>query len=92
MLIAIMNDGGYGAEFHKFRANKIDPSGAIHGRGDIAAAATGLGLRGATINQMGRMETMFREHQSANIAGLWDIHTDDLIPSRSYRRVHYGEA
>jgi acetolactate synthase-1/2/3 large subunit len=92
MLIAIMNDGGYGAEFHKFRANKIDPSGAIHGRGDIAAAATGLGLRGATVNQMGKMEGLFREHRAANIASLWDIHTDDLIPSRSYRRVHYGEA
>ena len=25
MLISIMNDGGYGAEFHKFRANGIDP-------------------------------------------------------------------
>lgn len=92
MLIAIMNDGGYGAEFHKFRANNIDPSGAIHGRGDIAAAATGLGLRGATVNQMGKMEGLFREHRAANIASLWDIHTDDLIPSRSYRRVHYGEA
>ena len=31
-------------------------------------------------------------HRAANIAGLWDIHTDDLIASRSYRRVHYGEA
>ena len=36
MLIAIMNDGGYGAEFHKFRANGIDPPEAMHGRGDIA--------------------------------------------------------
>ena len=26
MLIAIVNDGGYGAEFHKFRANKVDPA------------------------------------------------------------------
>ena len=32
------------------------------------------------------------EHQAANIGSLWDIHTDDLIPSRAYRRVHYGEA
>jgi thiamine pyrophosphate-dependent acetolactate synthase large subunit-like protein len=92
MLIAIMNDGGYGAEFHKFRANKVDPTGAIHGRGDLAAVATGFGLRGATVNTLGRMEALFAEHRSANIAGLWDVHTDDMIPSRSYRRVHYGEA
>ncbi len=92
MLIAIVNDGGYGAEFHKFRANGVDPSGAIHGRGDIAGMATGFGLRGANISGMGKMEGLFREHQSANSAGLWDIHSDDLIPSRSYRRVHFGEA
>lgn len=92
MLIAIMNDGGYGAEFHKFRAHKIDPTGAIHGRGDLAATAVGFGLRGASVTQMGRLESLFKEHQGANTAGLWDMHTDDLIPSRSYRRVHYGEA
>ncbi|MFM9941273.1 MAG: thiamine pyrophosphate-binding protein [Hyphomicrobiaceae bacterium] len=92
MLVAIINDGGYGAEFHKFRANKIDPSGAMHGRGDIAAVATGMGLRGANVSALGRMEGLFQEHRSANIAGLWDIHTDDLIPSRAYRRIHFGEA
>ncbi len=92
MLISIINDGGYGAEFHKFRANKIDPTGAMHGRGDIAAVATGFGLRGANVNALGRLEGLFKDHRSANIATLWDIHTDDLIPSRSYRRVHFGEA
>ena len=35
---------------------------------------------------------LFAEHQGANIGTLWDIHIDDLIPSRAYRRVHYGEA
>ena len=92
MLIAILNDGGYGAEFHKFRANKIDPSGAMHGRGDLAGVATGFGLRGATVTQMGKFEGLFKEHRAANTAGLWDVHIDDLIPSRSYRRVHFGEA
>jgi acetolactate synthase-1/2/3 large subunit len=92
MLMAIINDGGYGAEFHKFRAYGVNPDGAIHGRGDIAATATGFGLRGANVSQLGRMEGLFAEHKSANIAGLWDIHTDDNVTSRSYRRVHYGEA
>jgi thiamine pyrophosphate-dependent acetolactate synthase large subunit-like protein len=92
MLIAIINDGGYGAEFHKFRANKVDPSGAMHGRGDIAAVATGFGLRGASVNALGKMENLFAEHKTANTAGLWDIHTDDKVVSRSYRRIHYGEA
>lgn len=92
MLTAIVNDGGYGAEFHKFRANKVDPSGAIHGRGDIAAMARGFGLRGATINSLGKMDAQFKEHQGANTATVWDILSDDLVTSRSYRRVHFGEA
>ena len=92
MLIATINDGGYGAEFHKFRANKVDPSGAIHGRGDIAGMARGFGLRGATITGLGAMQGHFAEHQGSNTATVWDIHSDDLIPSRSYRRVHFGEA
>jgi acetolactate synthase I/II/III large subunit len=35
---------------------------------------------------------LFREHQAQHGASLWDIHVDDLIPSRNFRRVHYGEA
>ena len=92
MLMAIMNDGGYGAEVHKFRANGITAKEAIHGRGDLAAAATGFGLRGASVTQTGRMAPLFKEHQGANIGTVWDVHIDDLIPSRAYRRVHYGEA
>ncbi len=92
LLINIMNDGGYGAEFHKFRARSIEPRQAIHGRGDLAGLATGFGMRSASINTMGAMAGLFAEHERANIATLWDVHTDDKIPSRSYRRVHYGEA
>ena len=92
MLINIMNDGGYGAEFHKFRARNIEAKQAIHGRADLAGMATGFGLAGSTINRMGEMERLFSEHERSNIATLWDVHTDDKIPSRAYRRVHYGEA
>lgn len=92
MLINIMNDGGYGAEFHKFRARNIEPKQAIHGRGDLAAVAKGFGMRGNTIDRLGEMERLLAEHQSGDVATLWDVHTDDMIPSRAYRRVHYGEA
>ena len=92
LLINIMNDGGYGAEFHKFRARSIEAGQAIHGRGDLAAMATGFGMRAATVNAMGKTATLFQEHERANISTLWDVHTDDKIPSRAYRRVHYGEA
>ena len=90
--MAIINDGGYGAELHKFRAYGVDPHTVIHGRGDLAGVASGFGVRGATVNRMGAMPELFEAHQAANSAGLWDIHTDDTVVSRPYRRIHYGEA
>ena len=41
---------------------------------------------------MGRLPALFREHDAQDGATLWDVHVDDLIPSRNFRRVHYGEA
>lgn len=92
LLMAVINDGGYGAEIHKFRAHGMSPDTVIHGRGDLAGVATGFGVRGTTVNTLGRMGGLFAEHQAANTAGLWDVHTDDTVVSRPYRRVHYGEA
>jgi thiamine pyrophosphate-dependent acetolactate synthase large subunit-like protein len=67
------------------------PSWTGEGRGDLAAVAQGFGLKGARVNTMGRLESLFREHQEAGGTTLWDVHIDDLIPSRQFRRVRYGE-
>ncbi|MGH7111455.1 MAG: thiamine pyrophosphate-binding protein [Stellaceae bacterium] len=92
LLICILNDGGYGAESHKFRATGGNPAHATHGRGDLARVASGFGLNGARVTELGRFAGLFREYQAGAGAALWDVHIDDLIPSRNYRRVHYGEA
>jgi hypothetical protein len=65
---------------------------ATHGRGDLAQIARGFGLRGTKVTSLGQFEGLFREHQAQDGASLWDVHVDDLIPSRNFRRVHYGEA
>ena len=92
LLICVMNDGGYGAEVHKFRAQGIDAAEAVHGRGDLAAVARGFGLSGNLVTTTDEFAAMFAEHERATTAGLWDIHIDDAIPSVAYRRIHYGEA
>jgi thiamine pyrophosphate-dependent acetolactate synthase large subunit-like protein len=92
MLICAVNDGGYGAEVHKFRAQGYDERESQHGRGDIAAIARGFGLRGEKITSLGRFEDLFAAHQrSGDSAELWDLHVDDAIPSMAYRRIHFGE-
>jgi acetolactate synthase-1/2/3 large subunit len=52
LLICIINDGGYGAETHKFRAYGVDPMHATHGRGDIARVARGFGLNGIKVTSL----------------------------------------
>ncbi|HEX2827367.1 MAG TPA: thiamine pyrophosphate-binding protein [Burkholderiales bacterium] len=91
MLICAVNDGGYGAEVHKFRAQGYDAAESQHGRGDIAAIARGFGLRGEKVNSLGRFEDLFAAHCKGDTAELWDLHVDDTIPSMAYRRIHYGE-
>ena len=65
---------------------------ATHGRGDLAQIARGFGLSGTKVTSLGQLEGLFREHQIQNGSSLWDVHVDDVIPSRNFRRVHYGEA
>ena len=92
MLICAVNDGGYGAEVHKFRAQGYDPRESKHGRGDIAAIARGFGLRGEKVTTLNRFKELFAAHEKAGgEAELWDLHVDDGIPSMPYRRIHFGE-
>jgi thiamine pyrophosphate-dependent acetolactate synthase large subunit-like protein len=90
LLICVMNDGGYGAEFHPFRAKGMDETQAMHGRGDLAMVARGFGLRGEKVTSLGRLESLFQDHIKANSAELWDLHVAD-IASAPYRRLYYGE-
>jgi thiamine pyrophosphate-dependent acetolactate synthase large subunit-like protein len=39
ILIVILNDGAYGSEIHKLRAEGLDDAGAVFGRTDLAAVA-----------------------------------------------------
>jgi acetolactate synthase I/II/III large subunit len=68
------------------------PRGDCRGRGDLAQVARGFGLNGTKVTSLGQFERLFREHLAQDRSSLWDIHVDDLIPSRNFRRVHYGEA
>src|SRR5690606_22149863 len=43
LLVCVVNDGAYGSEIHKLRAEGLDDAGAIHGRADFAGIARGFG-------------------------------------------------
>jgi thiamine pyrophosphate-dependent acetolactate synthase large subunit-like protein len=92
LLICVMNDGGYGAEAQKLRAQGLDPAEALHGRGNLAEIARAFGLRGETVTRSGQLAGLFGAHAAAGQSELWDLHIDERIPSPQYRRAHFKKA
>ncbi|HEY6995741.1 MAG TPA: thiamine pyrophosphate-dependent enzyme, partial [Xanthobacteraceae bacterium] len=86
LLVCVLNDGAYGSEVHKLRADGLDDSGSIFGRTDLAAIARGFGLRGATVTDVGQFKSLFAAYQAQDSAELWNIHVSDRVVSPSTRR------
>jgi len=78
-LVVASNDGAYGSEIHKLRAEGIDDSGAIFGRTDLAAIARGFGLRGATVTEAGRFQELLKAYEAGDQAEIWDVHVSDKV-------------
>lgn len=81
VLYVIMNDGAYGAEIHKLRAEGIDDSGAIFGRPDFASIAQGFGLAGATVTDLAQLDDLFAAYSEGDVATVWDVHISDKVVS-----------
>jgi acetolactate synthase-1/2/3 large subunit len=89
ILIGIMNDGGFGAEVHKFRADGLDPSQVIFGRSDFASIAKGFGLRGANITALDQFASLFKGYEAGNTAEVWNIPISDKVVSIMQARAKH---
>lgn len=88
ILILVMNDGAYGSEIHKLRAEGLDDTGAVFGRADLAAIARGFGLGGKRIDDLGTIPDLVQEFTQSNGAAVWDIPVSDRVFSPVIRRAH----
>jgi len=86
LLFCILNDGAYGSEIHKLRADGVDASGAIFGRTDLAAIAKGFGLRGTNVADVAQFKPLFDAYAAQDTAEVWNIHVSDRVVSPSTRR------
>ncbi len=86
LLFCVLNDGAYGAEIHKLRADGVDDSGSIFGRTDLAAIAKGFGLRGTTVTDVKQFKPLFEAYQAQDKAEIWNIHVSDQVVIPSTRR------
>ena len=86
LLFCIFNDGAYGAEIHKLRADGVDDSGSVFGRTDFAAIAKGFGLRGANVSDVGQLRPLFDAYQAQDTAEVWNVQISDKVVSPNTRR------
>ena len=87
LLFVVFNDGAYGSEIHKLRADGLDDSGSIFGRTDLASIAKGFGLRGATVTDLGQLKPLFEAYERQDTAELWNIHVSDQVVNPGTRRL-----
>lgn len=90
ILTIVLNDGAYGSEIHKLRAEGLSDAGAVFGRTDLAAVARGFGLGGETVTDLSMLPGMVAEFARSGGAAVWDIPVSDRVYSPMIRRAHPG--
>jgi thiamine pyrophosphate-dependent acetolactate synthase large subunit-like protein len=86
LLIVCSNDGAYGAEIHKLRADGLTDRNAVFGRPDFAAIARGFGLNGATVTSGGQFTGLLAAYEAQAETQIWDVHISDQVVNPSMRR------
>ena len=87
ILICAMNDGGYGSEFHKLRADGIDDHLAVFGRPPLEAIARGFGLRGHEIRDLSVIPKLFADFAAQGESEVWNIQISDQVTAPVIRQT-----
>lgn len=89
MLICVMNDAGYGSEFHKLRADNVDDSQAIFGRPKFEEIAKGFGLRGHEIREgdLAKIPKLFADFCAQGESEIWNIQISDKVTAPIIRQT-----
>jgi thiamine pyrophosphate-dependent acetolactate synthase large subunit-like protein len=88
ILIVALNDGAYGSEVHKLRAEGLPEAGAVFGRTDLAAIARGFGIGGETIDDLAALPGLIARFAQTGGAAVWDVPVSDRVVSPVIRRAH----
>ena len=88
ILTIVMNDGAYGSEVHKLRADGITLEGSVFGRPDFAGIARGFGMAGKTLTTLDGLPQAFADFCNGQGPQMWDIHISDAIASPQILAAH----
>jgi thiamine pyrophosphate-dependent acetolactate synthase large subunit-like protein len=88
VLIIVLNDGAYGSEVHKLRADGVTLAGSVFGRPDFAAIGRGFGFDGRTVTDLDGLADAMDGFLSSSAPAIWDIHISDQIASPQILKLH----
>jgi thiamine pyrophosphate-dependent acetolactate synthase large subunit-like protein len=81
ILMCILNDGAYGSEIHKLRADHLSDEGAVFGYGDLSSITKGFGLNAHKVSDLAALGEMAARFQASKVAELWDFQVSDKVMS-----------
>ena len=88
ILTVVLNDGAYGSEVHKLRADGVTDAGSVFGRPDFSGISRGFDLVGATITDLENLAKRMDEFLTLQSPTVWDIHISDQITSPQILKAH----
>lgn len=87
LLIIVLNDGAYGSEIHKLRADGLPDTGAVFGNGNLAGVARSFGLDGHTIVDLDQIPDLLAEFEASDRAAVWDIQISQHVVAPTMRNA-----
>lgn len=88
LLICAFNDGGFGAEIHKLKADGVSNRNAYFGRPDFASIARGFGLRGSTITDLSVLPGLMADYSTQSSSEIWNLHISENVVSPRMRKFN----
>ena len=88
VIIFAINDGAYGSEIHKLRADGLPDRGAVFGRPDFAAIATGFGIAGHRLDNLADLPALVDEVIASGGPAVIDVPVSDQVISPVIQRSH----
>ena len=88
LISCIFNDGGYGSEFHKLRAEGLREDGANFGYSDLFRIAEGFGIKGYRVDNLVQLREALSDLSKAPRAAVIDIRVSPRAMSPVIARSH----
>jgi thiamine pyrophosphate-dependent acetolactate synthase large subunit-like protein len=91
VMVAVLNDEGYAAEYHHYRYNDVNIDVTAISTPDLGAVGVALGGRGSIVRSADELERAAKEFAADPVPTLLDVRIARDVASIPNRRRYYGE-